>query len=214
MAKQLITIGTPGAGGGEPAHAAFNKINDNTNEVYSFLGADGSGNLTPGSAREALGVYSKDETNSLFAIDDALKYMPIAWPKSTTPTGYLVMMGQTISSATYPKLYSIYGSKLPDLRAYTIRGLDHGRGIDAGRTVLSEQGDAIRDITGSFSGGFGNIPGTGAFTLKADAGSVVFAPHADNHKEDKYEFAASKVVPTAAENRVKNIAFLYIVKAG
>lgn len=65
MAKQLITIGTPGAGGGDPAHAAFKKINDNTNEVYSFLGADGLGNLTPEGAREALEVYSRDEVDDL-----------------------------------------------------------------------------------------------------------------------------------------------------
>lgn len=35
MAKQLITIGTPGAGGGDPAHAAFKKINDNATELYN-----------------------------------------------------------------------------------------------------------------------------------------------------------------------------------
>jgi|GEM_PF-3782257 len=65
MAKQLITIGTPGAGGGEPAHAAFKKINDNTNDVYSFLGADGSGVLTAEGAREALNTYSKGEVENL-----------------------------------------------------------------------------------------------------------------------------------------------------
>lgn len=35
MAKQLITIGTPGAGGGDPAHVSFVKINDNTTELYN-----------------------------------------------------------------------------------------------------------------------------------------------------------------------------------
>lgn len=34
MAIQNIVIGTPGAGGGDPAHAAFKKINDNTTELY------------------------------------------------------------------------------------------------------------------------------------------------------------------------------------
>lgn len=80
--------------------------------------------------------------------DDVLQFMPIAFPKSTPPSGYLAMMGQAISQATYPKLYALYGANLPDMRAYSIRGLDYGRGIDVGRVVLSEQGDAIRNIIG------------------------------------------------------------------
>lgn len=45
MAIQNIAIGTPGAGGGDPAHAAFKKINDNTIEIYNQLGGDAGGNL-------------------------------------------------------------------------------------------------------------------------------------------------------------------------
>lgn len=236
MAKQLITIGTPGAGGGDPAHAAFKKINDNTNDVYSFLGAGESGVLTAEGAREALNtyskgeVYSKDEADSLFAIDDALKYMPIAWPKSAAPTGYLVMMGQAISQATYPKLYALYGSKLPDMRAYTIRGLDNGRGIDTGRVVLSEQGDAIREIQGGFTASVPRNHGeyrTGVFDAASGASTsqtttaatyeyqeTIEANKSRESQRYGYQFKSSLVVPTAPENRVKNIAFLYIVKAG
>ena len=39
----------------------------------------------------------------------------------------------------------------PDLRGEFIRGVDSGRGLDAGRTLGSPQGDAIRNITGELS---------------------------------------------------------------
>lgn len=143
---------------------------------------------------------------------DILNYCPIAYPKSTPPEGYLAMMGQTISQATYPKLFALYGANLPDMRAYSIRGLDNGRGIDIGRTILSEQGDAIRNITGSFIGGATNFTPAGAISQTAKDSGVYGG--SGGGIEDMYSFDASLVVPTATENRVKNIAFLYIVKAG
>ena len=125
------------------------------------------------------------------------------------------MMGQTISQAQYPKLYALYGSKLPDMRAHSIKGLDYGRGIDSGRSILTEQGDAIRNITGTFGNIFGGslIITSGAFT-KIDYQSSPINQNATQHGSNAFSFNASNVVPTAAENRVKNIAFLYIVKAG
>ena len=151
--------------------------------------------------------------------DDAYKYMPIPYPKNTPPSGYLAMMGQSISAATYPKLYSLYGGQLPDLRAYTIRGLDNGRGIDANRVVLSQQEDAIRNITGevkAISETFQSSGvGTGAFLKTAKTPSGSSTPTSGDWSDSgTLSFDASRVVPIASENRVKNIAFLYIVKAG
>ncbi len=77
--------------------------------------------------------------------------VPVPYPSSTPPAGYLVMKGQTFSAATYPELAKIYGNRLPDLRGQFIRGWDNSRGIDQGRHLLSNQGDAIRDIVGGFS---------------------------------------------------------------
>ena len=98
------------------------------------------------------------------------------------------------------------------MRAYSVRGLDYGRGIDVDRTVLSLQGDAIRNITGTFSPG-GFIGGlTGVFS---NNGGPAYSSNSGLASDSRLiEFDASRVVPTASENRVKNIAFLYIVKAG
>lgn len=148
-----------------------------------------------------------------------INYLPLAYPKSTPPIGYLALMGQAISQVTYPILYSLYGATLPDLRGQFLRGLDYGKGIDAGRTVLSEQGDAIRNITGQFKATLGGYsdnsdPQTGGAFSATEKASSKLGGSGDDDWARIYRFDASSVVPTASENRVKNIAFLYIVKAG
>ena len=172
-------------------------------------------NLTTNDATKPVTAkQAKILKDSITAIEDIVLYAPIAWPSMTIPSGHLAMMGQTISQAQYPKLFALYGAKLPDMRAYSIKGLDYGRGIDSGRTILTEQGDAIRNIVGTFIGGSNNLGGTGVFRLTQDLGNYQHIVTSPAEREDLYTFDASSVVPTATENRVKNIAFLYIVKAG
>lgn len=147
---------------------------------------------------------------------------PIPWPTSTAPTGWLKCNGATFTAAQYPKLALAYpGLVLPDLRGEFIRGWDDGRGVDSGRTLLSAQSDAIRNITGVLSGGTNTVGesmifrnASGVFSLSGDAGT--FASHVTGLANDRYPtatFNASNVVPTAAENRPVNIAFNYIVRA-
>ena len=140
---------------------------------------------------------------------------PIPWTQSSPPAGYLVCNGQSFNKITYPLLAKAYPSGvLPDLRGEFIRGLDAGRNIDTGRTALSSQSDAIRNIVGtihvhntlsndSVTGAFSKIgdttQGWGLTTLSTSAGNI--------------EFNAGNVVPVAKENRPRNIAFLYIVRA-
>ena len=122
-----------------------------TSEISTFKGAEGE--VVVDTTKNQLVVHDGIKIGGFPVAreDDVLQFIPIAFPKSTPPSGYLAMMGQAISQATYPILYSLYGATLPDMRAYTIRGLDYGRGIDVGRTVLSQQEDAIRNITGALS---------------------------------------------------------------
>lgn len=74
----------------------------------------------------------------------------------SAPVGWLVCNGAAVSRATYALLFgaigTIYGDgdgaatfNLPDLRGEFIRGLDAGRGVDAGRVIGSAQGDLIKD---------------------------------------------------------------------
>ncbi|HAW7850702.1 TPA: phage tail protein [Escherichia coli] len=66
--------------------------------------------------------------------------VPVPWPSATPPTGWLKCNGAAFSAEEYPKLARVYPTnKLPDLRGEFIRGWDDGRGIDAGRALLSLQ---------------------------------------------------------------------------
>ncbi|MFP0167834.1 tail fiber protein, partial [Escherichia sp. WS1088] len=80
--------------------------------------------------------------------------VPVPWPSATPPTGWLKCNGAAFSSEKYPNLAKVYPTlKLPDLRGEFIRGWDDGRGVDAGRVILSIQGW----LTGSH---YHNIRGT------------------------------------------------------
>ncbi|MBN9665029.1 phage tail protein [Escherichia coli] len=141
--------------------------------------------------------------------------VPVPWPSATPPTGWLKCNGATFSAEEYPELAKAYPTnKLPDLRGEFIRGWDDGRGVDSGRTLLSSQGDAIRNITGNvgvYSDGLLTYA-SGVFSL-GPASSNRQNPVSGTGSNAYATFDASKVVPTANENRPRNIAFNYIVRA-
>ena len=152
--------------------------------------------------------------------------VPVPWPSATPPTGWLKCNGAAFSAEEYPELAKAYPTnKLPDLRGEFIRGWDDGRGVDSGRTLLSAQGDAIRNITG----GFGQLRVNSEINAIVDVQAVsgafyggtsvrnninVSMTYANDRKiRQDVHFSAANVVPTANENRPRNIAFNYIVRA-
>ncbi|GCO79795.1 phage tail protein [Escherichia coli] len=140
--------------------------------------------------------------------------VPVPWPSATPPTGWLKCNGAAFSAEEYPELAKAYPTnKLPDLRGEFIRGWDDGRGIDTNRSLLASQGDAIRNIIGALVDvRFNTYPSdSGVFTT-----SVIGDASSDSIKggyAKRVTFDASRVVPTAKENRPRNIAFNYIVRA-
>ncbi|ELN3804179.1 phage tail protein [Escherichia coli] len=142
--------------------------------------------------------------------------VPVPWPSATPPTGWLKCNGAAFSAEEYPELAKVYPTnKLPDLRGEFIRGWDDGRGVDAGRQLLSSQGDAIRNIEGFADGGIGMSFDAirGAFYDAGTRSARMPNNTTDIGKTDDLGFDASRVVPTANENRPRNIAFNYIVRA-
>ncbi|MGT4004917.1 phage tail protein [Escherichia coli] len=142
--------------------------------------------------------------------------VPVPWPLETPPTGWLKCNGAAFSSEKYPNLAKAYPTnKLPDLRGEFIRGWDDGRGVDAGRQLLSSQGDAIRNIEGFADGGIGMSFDAirGAFYDAGTRSARMPNNTTTIDKTDDLGFDASRVVPTANENRPRNIAFNYIVRA-
>lgn len=146
--------------------------------------------------------------------------IPLPYPGTTPPAGYLKCNGAAFYPYRYPALATLYPEhKLPDLRGEFIRGFDDGRGIDANRTLLSAQTDAIQNITGGINGvseSLGSAPDsafTGAFAKSPSVGNENTPRHADWTECGSFNFDAGRVARTAAETRPRNIAFCYILRA-
>ncbi len=133
--------------------------------------------------------------------------MVIAWTLATNPSdSYLECNGQAVDGSKYPKLYTLMHNT-PDYRGVFLRGLG-GNSASLGEL----QGDAIRNITGS----------TGIFTSQGwptSSGALFTKASGDGDNGGRSNeghiiyFDASRVVPTAEENRPINKAIRYFIKA-
>jgi hypothetical protein len=144
---------------------------------------------------------------------------------STAPVGWVKANGAAVSRALYANLFAAIGTtfgagdgkttfNLPDLRGEFLRGWDDGRGVDSGRQNGSRQGDAIRNITGACSGARGVVLDGffGAFFDNGSRDAVAATSVEGVFYNDDFCFDASRVVPTANENRPRNIALLACIK--
>ena len=96
------------------------------------------------------------------------------------------------------------GVYVPELGGRFIRSWTDGQSIDSERGFGSVQGDAIRNITGTIGGVQGeNVYSNGAFSHHIWGR---YAAEAHGELSTNYMFDASRVVPTANENRPQNIA--------
>ncbi|MGY0154852.1 phage tail protein [Edwardsiella tarda] len=176
---------------------------------------------TPAAVRKVRGFVEREIGKLVGSLGDGSALpvgIPVPWSSDTPPAGWIKCNGAPFDKAKYPKLALAYPSgRLPDLRAEFIRGADDGRGIDEGRRVLTTQGDAIRDITGTISNVYmsrTDVVGVGALrTKKNTAASARAVDQTVISDWDGFDFAASRVVPTANENRPRNVSFIYIVRA-
>ncbi|MEQ9868880.1 phage tail protein, partial [Pectobacterium odoriferum] len=163
---------------------------------------------------DANGFYkAPNSTGNTISTSD-IAGIPLPFPGAVAPTGWLKCNGQSFDKSLYPVLASRYPSGiLPDLRGEFVRGWDDGRGADSGRALLSAQGDAIRNITGQFNvNDRQNAVPSGAFAHSSRSGAEISGNFVGVYHSD-VSFDASRVVPTASENRPRNIAFNYIVRA-
>ncbi|WP_225383542.1 phage tail protein [Escherichia coli] len=141
--------------------------------------------------------------------------VPVPWPLTTPPTGWMKCKGSRFSLTGYPALAAVFPSGvLPDLRGEFIRGWDDGRGVDAGRAIMTTQEDAIQNITGEvgFIQYFGETHHSGALFPGGAQNITNVDPGGDTGAQSVF-FDASRSVRTASENRPRNIAFNYIVRA-
>lgn len=160
--------------------------------------------------------------------------VPVPWPTATAPDGWLKCNGAAFVSAQYPKLAIAYPDlKLPDLRSEFIRGWDDGRGIDTGRTILSSQSAlvaghahtlermwAASDETGTPSKHLGASKGIHNTTKETMGNGIIEDVDTSLGIVVGYggggaltSTSAIKSNSSSTDNRPRNIAFNYIVRA-
>lgn len=168
-------------------------------------------------------IYKDDENSPRYSTEiplsslgnntDGLEVgMVVAWTLSVNPSdSYLECNGQVVDSTKYPKLYALMHNT-PDYRGVFLRGLG-GNSASLGIT----QGDAIRNITGSFMvAGNGNDhglgqPQSGAFYQSWRTSGSEWGNNGTPYYMTYFD--ASRVVPVAVENRPVNKAVRYFIKA-
>jgi microcystin-dependent protein len=124
------------------------------------LPRDGSAPMTGplilnGNATLDLAAVPLQQLNSM--VGAASNFMPAGavqlFAMNAVPTGWLECNGAAISRTTYANLFAVIGTtygagdgsitfNIPDLRGEFVRGFDNGRGIDPGRALGSNQGQA------------------------------------------------------------------------
>lgn len=145
--------------------------------------------------------------------------IPFFWPSSAMPNTvmtewadmvFLKFNGATFSAATYPKLALVFpGLVLTEARGEFLRIWDDGRGVDAGRGLLSAQGHAYQSHShrllmsagsvgsGNVIGIDGSLNGTLTYNINQPGGGQIQA----------IENAGG------TETRPRNIAFNFLVRA-
>jgi len=168
----------------------------------------GTGASTAEGARTNLSVPSVAQMNA--AIAAAVPAGSVFYFAATSaPAGYLKCDGSAVSRATYAALFGVTGTtfgvgdgsttfNLPDLRGEFIRGLDDGRGVDAGRTLGSAQADEFKSHTHP-----GNYPG-----------SLISATSAfeEGRGSPDWTLATATGAAGGSETRPRNIALLPCIK--
>lgn len=195
---------------------------------------------TIGASCSVSGMMSKDSVGNILSCLSGT-WNPIGdqpgtikmWGTANAPQGWLELNGQAFDKSKNPTLATLYPSGVvPDIRGQFVRAWDHGAGVDSdsSRGILSTQGDAIRNIKGVFRDLLYQTKteaesapiGAGAFKrlTKNESGNSNASMYIEGVKvattnySDTIEFNASREVTTAAEDRPKNIALMYIIKKG
>ncbi|WP_446896583.1 phage tail protein [Citrobacter freundii] len=152
----------------------------------------------------------------------------IEWPSDKMPNEiypdmkmeFIPYIGQSFDPVKYPLLATLHPNlRLPaDMRANVARGWDWGRGIDAGRALMSAQDDAMQRITGELTDmcSGDSLQANGALTITAKPAQHWYAAATVSSAYLYYRaigFDNASVARTANENRMKNVAWNMIVRA-
>ena len=181
--------------------------------AYSFTGDTNTGIYQTGQDSIGIscgGVEVAEFTPNGFSLLPAGMIMPFAG--QTLPSNWLECDGSAISRTGYSALFSAIGTtygagngstfNLPDLRGEFVRGWDHGRGIDSGRSFGSYQGHALEEHQHSFEG-YSRLSGSDYDMIQTSNKDSSF---------DSTPVGDVTGATTANETRPRNIALMYCIK--
>ncbi|MEZ0583262.1 phage tail protein [Erwinia sp. STN24] len=187
-------------------------------------------------ASKLLGVHMTDGNahQQYLKIADIGSYIPVGvplpYPATTAPDGWLKCNGASFSATAYPLLAKVYPSlKLPDLRGEFIRGWDDGRGVDNGRGIGTTQGaTSIRTAALDYYGTDDTMSSATVGTAFSQAESITNSQPAGARSPGNGILGATLTDNTMScaqstagvtpggvwiSMRPRNIAFNYIVRA-
>lgn len=147
-----------------------------------------------------------------------------AWfPSDRIPSGWLAFddIRTRVTESAYPELYRLLVAKYGSIRNVPQAEDRFIRNAGNGLAVGTKQGDAIRNITGKIDSGnrsneqlFDTAVPEGAFGIdKARKNWTYDAGDGGNDRPSAITFDASRVVPTADENRPKALVLKLCIKA-
>lgn len=202
------------------------KIASNLKGVANGLATLDNSGKVPNSQLPKIDTYTKQESDNKFALKTELTDgLPIgaylSYPsQKTIPAGFLLADGRSLKKSEYAELFDVigytYGGSGQNFNLPNFADGKFMRSIGGNAAALGTvQQDAIRNIQGEFRIG----DGTGA--LAENSASGVFGkgakynmlPNSTGYPSYGALFDASKVVPTANENRPYNMAVVVIIKA-
>lgn len=154
-------------------------------------------------------AVAPEDVGALANTQLGLAGMVAYFPTANAPAGWLKANGAAVSRTTYAALFAVIGVSfgagdgsttfnLPDMRGVHVRGLDEGRGLDAGRTLGSYQADDIKSHAHNYTlvgGAQGAASGTVRYPIVGTANT--WQP---------------TTATGGAETRVKNVALLACIK--
>lgn len=149
----------------------------------------------------------------------------MAFGMAAAPTGWLECNGAAVNRTTYAALYTAIGTtwgagdgvttfNVPDLRAQFLRGWDHGKGTDTGRTFGSYQADmyAAHKHTLTDPGHTHGLPKVGS----SGTSGVLYEGFSVADYTSRLSASATTGITMAnsggAETAPKNYAILYAIK--
>ncbi|QIZ49450.1 phage tail protein [Dickeya zeae] len=164
------------------------------------------------------GHLAEPNPHSQYLLISEFVGIPQPWPQATAPAGWLKCNGQSFDKSVYPRLAQVYPSGvLPDLRGEFIRGWDDGRGVDAGRAILSAQTGSlvVGDIANNIN--MATLNNVGEAATKANVGwdtaELTSAKYPSIRVNIVSGQTATDPYPYCGVARPRNLAFNYIVRA-